>query len=73
MTGSATIVLDIGKTNVKLALIDADGRTLAEQRSPNAIVAGACIRTTTRNESGTGCWAPCAASRRWRRSAPSCR
>jgi sugar (pentulose or hexulose) kinase len=39
MTGSATIVLDIGKTNVKLALIDADGRTLSEQRSPNTIVA----------------------------------
>ncbi|KQV82431.1 L-fuculose kinase [Massilia sp. Root351] len=34
----ATIVLDIGKTNVKLALIDGGGRTLAEQRSPNAIV-----------------------------------
>lgn len=37
---AATIVLDIGKTNVKLALIDAGGHTLAEQRSPNAIVAG---------------------------------
>jgi sugar (pentulose or hexulose) kinase len=35
---SATIVLDIGKTNVKLALIDAGGRTLAERRCPNAIV-----------------------------------
>jgi sugar (pentulose or hexulose) kinase len=37
-SASATIVLDIGKTNVKLALIDAGGRTLAERRSPNAIV-----------------------------------
>lgn len=33
----ALIVLDIGKTNVKLALIDAGGRVLAEQRRPNAI------------------------------------
>jgi len=37
-SGPATIVLDIGKTNVKLALIDGGGHTLAEQRSPNAIV-----------------------------------
>jgi sugar (pentulose or hexulose) kinase len=36
----ATIVLDIGKTNVKLALLDASGKQLAERRSPNAIVAG---------------------------------
>lgn len=35
---NATIVLDIGKTNVKLALIDAGGATLAERRSPNTIV-----------------------------------
>ncbi|CAN7325539.1 FGGY family carbohydrate kinase [Pseudoduganella sp. LjRoot289] len=34
----ATVVLDIGKTNVKLALIDAAGATLAERRMPNAIV-----------------------------------
>jgi sugar (pentulose or hexulose) kinase len=34
----ATIVLDIGKTNVKLVLVAADGAVLAEQRSPNAIV-----------------------------------
>lgn len=34
----ATLVLDIGKTNCKLTLIDADGGTLAEQRCPNAIV-----------------------------------
>jgi len=33
----ALIVLDIGKTNAKLALIDADGRLLAERRRPNAI------------------------------------
>jgi sugar (pentulose or hexulose) kinase len=33
----ALVVLDIGKTNVKLALIDAAGRVLAEQRKPNAI------------------------------------
>ncbi|MYM67345.1 L-fuculose kinase [Pseudoduganella sp. FT55W] len=34
----ATIVLDIGKTNVKLVLLDAAGEVLAEQRSPNTIV-----------------------------------
>jgi sugar (pentulose or hexulose) kinase len=34
----ATIVLDIGKTNVKLVLVDAAGAVLAEQRSPNAIL-----------------------------------
>ena len=39
MADSATIVLDIGKTNVKLALLDAQGGLLAEQRMPNAIVA----------------------------------
>ena len=36
----ATIVLDIGKTNVKLVLIDADGAVLAERRSPNTILSG---------------------------------
>ena len=35
----ALIVLDIGKTNAKLALIDAAGRVLAEQRRPNAVLA----------------------------------
>lgn len=35
----ALIVLDIGKTNAKLALIDAAGRMLAEQRRPNAVLA----------------------------------
>ena len=34
----ALIVLDIGKTNAKLALIDAGGRLLAEQRRPNAVL-----------------------------------
>ncbi|WP_313171142.1 FGGY family carbohydrate kinase, partial [Massilia oculi] len=34
----ALIVLDIGKTNVKLALVDAAGRLLAERRRPNAIL-----------------------------------
>lgn len=34
----ATLVLDIGKTNVKLSLIDADGGTLAEQRRANTIL-----------------------------------
>jgi sugar (pentulose or hexulose) kinase len=34
----ALIVLDIGKTNAKLALIDAEGRLLAEKRRPNSIV-----------------------------------
>ncbi|PUA18325.1 L-fuculose kinase [Glaciimonas sp. PCH181] len=37
-TPNATAVLDIGKTNVKLTLLDADGKTLAEQRRPNAVV-----------------------------------
>ena len=40
MDGNATIVLDIGKTNVKLTLLDADGTTLAAQRMPNAIAVG---------------------------------
>ncbi|AVR95728.1 FGGY-family carbohydrate kinase [Pseudoduganella armeniaca] len=33
---SAVVVLDIGKTNAKLALIDDDGTLLAERRCPNA-------------------------------------
>lgn len=37
-TGDALIVLDIGKTNVKLALVDAAGRLVAEERRPNAIL-----------------------------------
>ncbi len=36
--GDALIVLDIGKTNVKLALVDAAGRGIAEARRPNAIL-----------------------------------
>lgn len=32
-----TVVLDIGKTNAKLTLIDAAGRTLAEARTPNTV------------------------------------
>lgn len=36
---SAVAVLDIGKTNVKLALIDEDGTLLAERRRPNAPLA----------------------------------
>lgn len=35
---SATVVLDIGKTNVKLVLLDAGGAVLAEQRMPNTVV-----------------------------------
>lgn len=35
---SATIVLDIGKTNVKLVLLDRAGDTLASRRMPNAVV-----------------------------------
>ncbi|MET0265019.1 MAG: FGGY family carbohydrate kinase [Duganella sp.] len=34
----ATLVLDIGKTNVKLVLLDADGAVTAELRSPNTIL-----------------------------------
>ena len=37
-TGDALIVLDIGKTNVKLALVAASGHTIAEERRPNAIL-----------------------------------
>jgi len=37
MTLDATIVLDIGKTNCKLSLIDAAGLSLAERRCPNTI------------------------------------
>jgi sugar (pentulose or hexulose) kinase len=37
MMTDALIVLDIGKTNAKLALIDAAGMLLAEQRRPNAV------------------------------------
>lgn len=32
-----TVVLDIGKTNAKLTLIDGDGKTLAEARTPNTV------------------------------------
>lgn len=32
-----TVVLDIGKTNAKLTLIDAAGRTVAEARTPNTV------------------------------------
>jgi len=38
MKADATLVLDIGKTNVKLVLLDANGATLAERRTPNTIV-----------------------------------
>jgi L-fuculokinase len=36
-TPDGVIVLDIGKTNAKLALIDAGGRVLAERRRANAV------------------------------------
>ena len=36
----ALIVLDIGKTNVKLALIDAAGQLVDERRRPNAVLPG---------------------------------
>jgi len=35
---TATVVVDIGKTNVKLALIDAEGRQLAERRRANVVL-----------------------------------
>ncbi len=38
MKQNASIVLDIGKTNVKLSLLDAQANTLAERRCPNNIV-----------------------------------
>lgn len=34
---AATVILDIGKTNAKLTLIDAAGLTLAEVRTPNTV------------------------------------
>lgn len=34
---AGTVVLDIGKTNAKLTLIDAAGNTLAEVRTPNTV------------------------------------
>ncbi|QJE01954.1 L-fuculose kinase [Massilia forsythiae] len=37
-TNDALIVLDIGKTNAKLALLDGDGALLAERRRPNAVL-----------------------------------
>ncbi|MCS0615094.1 FGGY family carbohydrate kinase [Massilia kyonggiensis] len=39
MMPDALIVLDIGKTNAKLALIDAGGKVLSEQRRANAVLA----------------------------------
>lgn len=38
MTIDATVVLDIGKTNAKLTLLDPAGAILAEQRCPNSII-----------------------------------
>jgi L-fuculokinase len=38
VTPNATVVLDIGKTNAKLTLLDTAGAILAEQRCPNSIV-----------------------------------
>jgi len=38
MKPQALAILDIGKTNVKLSLLDQQGNTLAEQRTPNTIV-----------------------------------
>ncbi|MGK5026852.1 FGGY-family carbohydrate kinase [Janthinobacterium sp. RB2R34] len=38
MTIDATVVLDIGKTNAKLTLLDAAGAIVAEQRCPNSII-----------------------------------
>lgn len=38
LANEATLVLDIGKTNVKLVLVDVDGAVLAERRSPNTIL-----------------------------------
>ncbi|MCV2367236.1 FGGY-family carbohydrate kinase [Roseateles oligotrophus] len=40
MTETATIVLDIGKSNCKLSLLDAAGQLLADERCPNAIADG---------------------------------
>lgn len=35
---NGTVVLDIGKTNAKLTLLNVDGQILAEQRCPNTII-----------------------------------
>ena len=40
LTNKGTVVLDIGKTNVKLTLLDASGKILAEQRCANTVVHG---------------------------------
>ena len=37
MQSDALIILDIGKTNAKLTLIDRDGKVLAEERSANTV------------------------------------
>mgnify|MGYP002128806002 CR=1 FL=1 len=37
LAGALDLVIDIGKTNAKLTLIDAAGRTLAEARTPNTV------------------------------------
>jgi len=37
VNAAGTVVLDIGKTNAKLTLIDSAGRTLAERRTPNTV------------------------------------
>lgn len=38
MRDDALLVLDIGKTNAKLTLVDTDGQVLAEQRRANAVI-----------------------------------
>ena len=43
MMTDALIVLDIGKTNAKLALIDAGGKVISEQRRPNAVLAAVLV------------------------------
>ena len=37
MSAAGSVVLDIGKTNAKLTLIDTAGKALAEARTPNAV------------------------------------
>ncbi|TFL16957.1 hypothetical protein [Jannaschia formosa] len=36
----ATAVIDIGKTNAKVVLLDSEGRALEERRRPNAVLPG---------------------------------
>jgi sugar (pentulose or hexulose) kinase len=52
----ALAVLDIGKTNLKLSLLDAAGNTLAERRRPNQVLHGAPHRYAQHDVDGIWAW-----------------